>query len=326
MGLVNNRKLLSALAVLAGIVVMGGVRAHAGFPIRQIIEAEGIFHVPFDAKSIFIGDVSPHMEALPNTDFDLFNFNVGIEFGDDCRHNFVQPGADDANAAMGQRVGQWKAKIVWQRMGKNICGGTKDDLIGGRVTVIDEHDARLKADASRAVLRDYPVENNGQIRSALQLRNEFLPIRDLAIYPDGDFEIFNIFGHGVRNVLHCGCRTTSLGNRILHIVSLPGGYLIHFDYGRFETAGLNPEYEGLDKSDNRNDASKPHHPPVGRRFIVSLGLVLGGFLLGLGGWDNTHNQRCIVRAALVGGGLLLCGLGYGLWLLIASPWTWGWPI
>lgn len=305
---------LAAMAALIGIVVMSGVHAHARFPIRQIIEAEREFNVSLDAKSVLIGDMPPHMEALPNADFDLLNFNIGINFGDDGRQDFMKSWTDDANASMGERIGQWKSKIVRQRVRENICGGTENDLIRWRIAVIEQHDTRLKADASCAVLRNYSVENSSQVGAALQLCDKSLSIRNLTIDPYRDFDVFDVFGHRSRDAFHCDGSTAGLCDGVLHVIGLTGRDFVHFLDGRFKTASLDPEHYGLNQTDKRDDSRKFDHPPIGRRFIISLGLVLGGFFCGLRGWENAHHKRRVVGATLIGCGLLLSALGYWFWL------------
>ena len=302
-----------AVAALIGIVVMGGVHAHAGFPVGQIIEAEGEFHESLDTKRIFIGDVSPHMEALANTHLDLLNLNIGINFGDNGRHDFVQSGTDDADAAMGQHIGQRESKIVRQWVRKYIRGCTKNNLIGGRIAVIEEHDAGLEADACCAVLRDNSVENDGQICTALQLCNNLLPVSDLAIYPHGNFEIFNVFGHCARNILHCSCRTASLGNRVLHVISLVVGDLAHGPNRLAQLPALPAEYKQLQAAYGDEKPSKPYYRRIGIRLLLTVLSVLSGFCFSLLGWKYFYDKRRIAGAALVACGWLLGGGGLYLW-------------
>lgn len=66
------------------------------------------------------------------------------------------------------------------------------------------------------------------------------------------------------------------------------------------------------------------HPPVGRRFIISLCLFIGGFLLSLRGWENTDNSRRFVSTAQILCGLGISGFGLVLWLITFSRWSWDW--
>ena len=89
------------------------------------------------------------------------------------------------------------------------------------------------------------------------------------------------------------------------------GYRKHAVAGRVcESLSLSPEDDQLQKPDEHQAASEISKPPIGRRFLVALGLVGSGTFLVLRG--NTIL------------GLIAAAGGFGVWVLTGFPWSWGW--
>jgi len=105
---------------------------------------------------------------------------------------------------------------------------------------------------------------------------------------------------------------------------LTGGNFIHLIDGFFQPAGLYPENDRLHDSNESDRSSKPHHPPIGRRYVLSVYLVLGGFFLGPRGWENFDHKRRIRSTTMIGGGLLLLLLYASGLLLWLGTFSWGW--
>ena len=93
-----------------------------------------------------------------------------------------------------------------------------------------------------------------------------------------------------------------------------------------ELAATSPNHHNecaeLQCADKSKEASKTHSEIVIPRFILAVLLCFGGLLLALYGPDN---ERRLFGASVVGG-LLLIGLGLGLWCAILLPVTWEWPV
>jgi len=80
----------------------------------------------------------------------------------------------------------------------------------------------------------------------------------------------------------------------------------------------------LNATDNSDDKSEPNHPPIGRRLIEVSCLIIGGFFLGLRGWENLDNNWRLIRATFIGGWLVLSICGWLLWFITFYRWTWSW--
>jgi hypothetical protein len=81
------------------------------------------------------------------------------------------------------------------------------------------------------------------------------------------------------------------------------------------------ESTDLQKGPDSNGARENQHPPIGRRFCLMILCILSGIFLALKAPDD---GRILVRTSFIGGGMLLAGLGLGLWWLTGFPWTRGW--
>jgi len=91
--------------------------------------------------------------------------------------------------------------------------------------------------------------------------------------------------------------------------------LPHLLYGRPQLEGLPTKYEQLKESNTRQKRGDDYEGVVGRRFLVPFLLTLFGFLAALGG-IHLDDKRRLWRATLIGGGYMVCGLGWLLlWLL-----------
>ena len=100
--------------------------------------------------------------------------------------------------------------------------------------------------------------------------------------------------------------------------------LVHFLNGFFAPASLQEKHNRLNVTDNSEDKSEPNHPPIGRRLIEVSCLIIGGFFLGLRGWENLDNNRKLIRATFIGGWLVLSICGWLLWFITFYRWTWSW--
>ncbi len=93
-----------------------------------------------------------------------------------------------------------------------------------------------------------------------------------------------------------------------------------------KTAPNQPElpnkYSNLAEANEYESPHPPHRPPIGRRIIVCLVLIIFGF--NLAGYAVVEMKRGIWRNIFVGIGLLLCADGWILWGCTAFPWSWGW--
>ena len=87
-------------------------------------------------------------------------------------------------------------------------------------------------------------------------------------------------------------------------------------------------YKATYKQQNRTDAKnsgEPNHPPIGRRLVILIFGVLGGFLCCLAGIQQFDRNRRMIGVALVAFGLGGCAVGLGLWWATFSfSDTWGW--
>jgi hypothetical protein len=81
------------------------------------------------------------------------------------------------------------------------------------------------------------------------------------------------------------------------------------------------ENGSLQKSASSDSGAKKYRYPVIERLIVCILFIFGGFFLALNAPDD---NRVLLGAACVGGGLLLVASGLGLWWLTLFPATWGW--
>jgi hypothetical protein len=88
---------------------------------------------------------------------------------------------------------------------------------------------------------------------------------------------------------------------------------------------LPQERAELQQSSRTEDPGQANDPPIGRRFALLLGGVLGGFVLGIWGIAGIDNERRFGRAVAIFMGLLAAAGGLGLWwATLAYPNTWGW--
>jgi hypothetical protein len=72
-------------------------------------------------------------------------------------------------------------------------------------------------------------------------------------------------------------------------------------------------------------AIEPNYPPIGRRLVILIFGVLGGFLCCLAGIQQFDRNRRMIGVALVAFGLGGCAVGLGLWWATFSfSDTWGW--
>lgn len=83
-----------------------------------------------------------------------------------------------------------------------------------------------------------------------------------------------------------------------------------------QTQRLETEHDALAYTDQGQETGKSNEPPIGRRFVISLCLFLGGFFLSLRGWENFDRQGRLVSAAYIGTGTSLSACGLAWWLLL----------
>jgi hypothetical protein len=77
--------------------------------------------------------------------------------------------------------------------------------------------------------------------------------------------------------------------------------------------------------DSAEDVDLPYHPPIGRRLVILIFGVLGGFLCCIAGIQQFDRNRRMIGVALVAFGLGGCAVGLGLWWATFSfSDTWGW--
>lgn len=316
----------AALTALIGIVVVGSVHAHPRFTVLQTIKALGELHKSLNAKRIFVCDDSPHIYSLANPRLQLFNFNIRVKFGNGGRQDFMHPRADNANAAMRGYVWQREIEVVRKWHLKDIGSRSENDFIGWGAAIIQQSHAWLESPRLCASLRHHTIEYNRQIRTALKFGYNLLPIGYCFGYPNAFLHALNICCHGFGNSFHCAGRPSGLANGIGHIGSLVAGDFIHFPYGLPQAASLHAEHDQLKHADKNQSPREPNQPRVGRRFLLVLCGVLGGFFLSLRGWDCFDNQRKSFGSALIGIGWLVAAGGFVLWWLSSFPWSWSWPI
>jgi hypothetical protein len=96
---------------------------------------------------------------------------------------------------------------------------------------------------------------------------------------------------------------------------LPLGGVLHYINSLTEPASLNDKSYELEHGDKRKDYGNPEHVPIGWRLFIVCFAWLCGFSAILWGSKYPNNQRRIVSAALIGGGVLLNVFGLGLWLV-----------
>lgn len=298
-------------SALISLVMASGIVAH---PIA-ILKPEEILPKPdmtIYAESIGIDHVSPHEDALPNSNADLLSFNLRINSRNDGRKNFFLSWPYETGRLY--RLWQWKLEVWPQREWQNIGCATKSDIVRWGVPQVYDVNPRLELYLGFRILRNELPENYGNICPALKFSDLLLPIYHLSLNFETFAQPLNVSGHCCGNTFHSCRRPCRLSNGAFHVTGLSIGYLVHFLDRLPQALGLASENKGLDETDGGDYAGETDHPPVGGRLAMLLTLFCGGFLLSLCGWENLDHNRRLIRAALVGGGLFLQVLGVVVWL------------
>lgn len=309
---------------LVRIVVPRSVLAHP-LVFSEENKGKAKANPPFKIEDILISDDTPSRNALSRARSYLSGLGLGVQLGDDRRNDLMYPWADATGRAR-VFLGYWKREIVGQGKRKHFSECGKSNILGGRISSILDAHPWLKPDICGGILRHHYVEEDSQVRPALQFGNKLLPIGDLSVDTDRFLHGFNARSHRFSDSIHGLRRTRDLSDRALDIIRLLCGDLVHLGYGLFQSAGLYPEDKRLNAAEQNDDNGKPNHPPIGRRFVEGVCLIIGGFLLGLRGWENFDDNRRLFRTAFIGAGLFLSICGWLVWLVTFYPWSWGWWI
>ena len=115
------------------------------------------------------------------------------------------------------------------------------------------------------------------------------------------------YSHRFQEFLHGARRTGGFGDGGLHIGVLASSYLVHLDDRLSQPLRLNPKDDALNQTNDRERSSQTHQPPIGRYLLLSGGLIISGFLLGLWGAYQPNRKRIFWTATFVGFSLSLTG-------------------
>jgi hypothetical protein len=87
---------------------------------------------------------------------------------------------------------------------------------------------------------------------------------------------------------------------------------------------MSDQSKELQHSDDGQSAGEPNDPPIGRRFVSSILLLLAAFGGCLLGGKHLYNNRSILAATLFSIGRVLGTASFVVWWLLSLPETWGW--
>jgi len=276
-----------------------------------------------DLESIFVPHDAPRDDPLSDPINYLIRFRFAVQLRDYGVDNLEQSRTNDTGEAR-FLAWEWKSEVFAQRERLHVCKHRESNFSSGRGTPILNSDAWLESYSRRNILGNHSFKQNCQIGSTLQFSNKLLCVGDLPADAHAFFNRLRVCGHRGSNSLHSRCRAGRLSNRGLNVSGLTTSDFVHFLYGFFEPASLQEKHNRLNATDNSDDESEPNHPPIGRRLIEVSCLIIGGFFLGLRGWENLDNNRRLIRAAFIGGWLILSICGWLLWFITFYRWTWSW--
>lgn len=254
--------------------------------------------------------------------FNGLNFSIMYPSQDGSCNKLMCPWGKETNARARTGIRQGEVKIVrkWERY--DSSSGPKSYIIGGGIPMVT-HDG-LHFEQMVCILKNSPFKGDRQVRPTLQFGDQFLGIGYLSANPDTNSKLFNIGRHRCRDSFHSLSRAGGFSYGCLKVCRLLGGNGVHFIYGLFQSAGLQPKDYSLYNTHKNDSTGKPNHPPIGRRLIEVLCLIIGGFFLGLRGWENLDDNRRLLRAVFIGSGYFLSACGWLLWLITFYRWSWGW--
>jgi hypothetical protein len=107
---------------------------------------------------------------------------------------------------------------------------------------------------------------------------------------------------------------------------LPFGSIFHYVNSLAQSTRLDNESDKLQKANANERQGRPNRPPIGRFFLMALG-VISGSVLGLWLGPNYFNdERRLLGSAIIVGGFFLVAFGLGLCLSVGFRGTWGWPL
>ncbi len=118
------------------------------------------------------------------------------------------------------------------------------------------------------------------------------------------------------SLLHSGGSASRLYNGSTHVGGLALGNIVHLFNSSLQHERLYTEHYQLKDSDKDQNAIEPDRPSIGGRFLIALCLFIGGFLVSLRGWLDTHDNRGFISTACILCGLVLSCGGLILWELL----------
>jgi len=296
------------------------------------------FDEPFNTESVLVFHNAPCEYALPIPIRYLDRLRFRVEFRDDRRNDLMQPWANRAGVAT-EFVRQWESEFVRNRECKHISDHTESNIIGGRVASILDLYAGLKSDFGGIILRNDAIKHYRQVGSALQLRDEFLPIRNLSVDTNTLPHRFDVRSHRFGNFFHSLGGTRRLSDGSLHVSRLLSSRFPRFFCltlhqislllnshqraisGAYATVA-NPNQK---TGEGSYYACYQERPPIDTLLIIFFCSFLLGLLLAFGPiehFDRDWRARCTSYI-----GLWCCGLSLLFWFMagFAFPWTWGLP-
>jgi len=321
---------LGCAAALCGVVAATGVEAHYFF-IVQPPEADREIGAVFYPERIVIQNFTPGIQPNSGAIFNSSNLLCVVKARRYPADYKILLWPHCTSARLGMKIGQREGEVRWQREGLYIGGHPMPDVIGRRMSGVNEHHARLEPYPDGIVLRNDISEPSGNVSPQLKRTDMRLALLHftqqlmiIAREPSG-------FSERSSDALHSDGGATSFGDRLRHIVLLP----VSNSPGQIDGLAQSPRLDAkndrlpdqgqkLQNADNGKRGGETNHPPIGRRLVASILCLLGAFCCCLFGGKYLYNNRLILSATWFSVSVLLGVCAFSLIGLLALRSIWGW--